>query len=105
MHSAPLVTSLPGLARPATPPRATRRPGLDPGLRPAADTNGTSLGCTQALRQAFCPPGIGLRARAAGVGPQKDVCPERSLASVCSEHLLCVLHRLIPYSVVHKEGE
>ncbi|MEJ1284874.1 hypothetical protein NN561_015864 [Cricetulus griseus] len=31
MHSAPLVTSLPGLARPATPPRAPRRPGLDPG--------------------------------------------------------------------------
>lgn len=31
MHSAPLVTSLPGLARPATPPRAAQRPGLDPG--------------------------------------------------------------------------
>lgn len=71
MHSAPLVTSLPGLARPATPPRATRRPGLDPGLRRAADANDASLGCTHAL--ALCaPPGIAL---GAGVRPQKDARP------------------------------
>lgn len=86
------------------PSRATRRPGLDPGLRRAADANGASLGCTQALPPALCPPDIGLRAGAAGVGPQEDACSERGSASMCSEHLLCVLCRLITSGVVHKEG-
>lgn len=100
MHSALLVTSLPGLARPATPPHSTRRPGLDPDLRRGGSPGhqGFQPPLHPGLAARPLPPGIVLCARAAGgrlfqCASQRD--SSMSTYSVASS---------IPSSVVHKEG-